>query len=212
VRNLAAAGILFVASAGNSGDACETICVPGAYPEALSVGNYDVGLRRMNASSSRGPVPWPGGDVIKPEISAPGTDINSSVIPASYGEKTGTSMASPHIAGVAALILSARPELRGQPEALRELMTQSAKGVTADRCGPAGDKVFNNSAGHGLVQAEEAVVQALTATPRPSPTLSPTPTSTVTPTPTMTRTATPPATATPETYPALLPALLDRAP
>jgi subtilisin family serine protease len=210
IRNLDAAGILFVASAGNSGDACQTVCVPGAFPEALTVGNYDVTTRRINASSSRGPVPWPEGDLIKPEISAPGTSINSSVPPAAYEEKTGTSMAAPHIAGVAALVLSARPELRGQPQAVKELLTGSAKGLNPDRCGPSGDRDLNNSAGYGLVQAEDSIVAALSATPRPTVTPTATPTLTVTPTATPTRTATPLATATPNRFPAYMPASLNR--
>jgi subtilisin family serine protease len=197
VRNVVAAGILFVASAGNSGSDCDTVCAPGSFPEALTVGNYDAQARRIHDSSSRGPVDGPEGELIKPDIAAPGTNINSSVPGSRYDQKTGTSMAAPHIAGVAALLLSARPELRGQPEALREAIVASGSPQRPDRCGPAGDNAFNNSAGRGLVDADEAVEIALSATPRPTNTATLPPSPTPTPSRTPTQTATPPPSDTP---------------
>lgn len=202
IVSLRAAGILFVAAAGNSGSKCETVCAPGAYPEVFSVANYDVRRRSIFDSSSRGPVKFYPFDnpveIVKPDIAAPGTNVNSSIPPSRYDKKSGTSMASPHVTGAVALVLSARPDLRGHPEIVQQMLEGTASEMRPDRCGPAGEDEFNNSAGHGIMDVEAAVEVALSATPPPSPT--PIPTETLTPTtgPTATPTLTPePPTPTP---------------
>jgi subtilisin family serine protease len=200
VSTLRSDGILFVAAAGNSGDKCETVCAPGSFPDTFTVANYDVRRRGIYSSSSRGPVKMYSdlGEFIKPDIAAPGTNVNSSVPPTRYDTKSGTSMASPHVAGAVALLLSARPELKGRPDVVRQIMEETADEIRADKCGPSGADEFNNAAGHGLMDIEAAVELALSATPPPSPT--PEPTITLTPTigPTATPTLTPePPTETP---------------
>jgi subtilisin family serine protease len=200
VRAVRAAGILFVAAAGNSGDGCRTVCVPGAYAESFTVGNYNERSNQINPSSSRGPADWPEGPLVKPDISAPGTDINSSVPPTKYEQLTGTSMASPHIAGAAALLLSAKPELKGRPELLQAILESTArKGRNTARCGPDGDEmVKDNVEGVGVADVHKAVVMALTATPVPLATATPTATLRPTETATLPVTETPPSTATSE--------------
>ncbi len=193
IDNLVASGVLFVAAAGNSGPNCATICAPGSYETALTVANYDGPAIAPN--SSRGPIRTDSGERVKPDVAAPGTDVNSSIPPARYANKSGTSMAAPHVSGVAALLISARADLRGQPEVLRRFLEQTAKPLRADKCGPAGVDGPNNSAGHGLVDARAAVVAALSATPPPTATPLPsvTPTATATQTPTPTATLEPPS-------------------
>lgn len=200
IRNLVAAGILFVAAAGNDGPRCGSVCPPGSLAEAFTVGNYDDERRTIADSSSRGPFDAAGTPRIKPDVAAPGEAIESSLGSSGYGVKQGTSMAAPHVSGAAALLLSAAPGLRGRPAAVRALLEDTATKLNADACGPSGARDFNNAAGHGVINVDAAVVAAL-ALPTPTATASPTPTPVASPTPiatpTTAATPTPPPTASP---------------
>jgi subtilase family serine protease len=77
----------------------------------------------------------------------------------SYLSVGGTSLAAPHVAGIAALMLSAAPHLKGHVEVLEELIRQTAVPKIGD-CG--GDRP-NNSFGWGRVDALAAVQAALEA-------------------------------------------------
>lgn len=116
--NLAAAGVVPVFSNGNIRDGTFPPGVPGNTPSALAVGAYD--RHGLEASFNRGNIiEYPGYEYdeftrIKPDISAPGVDILSTLPNGRYGYGDGTSMSSPHVAGVAALLLSANPTLTVQ--------------------------------------------------------------------------------------------------
>ncbi|MCB0196688.1 MAG: S8 family serine peptidase [Anaerolineae bacterium] len=136
---LRAAGIMMVVSAGNSGPGCQTVSEPPArYDSVFSVGATNQGSS-ISSFSSRGPVP---GDesLLKPDISAPGSNIRSSLAGGGYGTADGTSMAGPHVAGLVALIWSANPDLIGQIDATEDIIRQSAEPaevVTACQLDPA---------------------------------------------------------------------------
>src|SRR5206468_3541519 len=110
VQNVRAAGIVPVFAAGNSGPACQTIGndgPPAQYDEAFTVG-ATTQANTLAGFSSRGPATFQG-TRIKPDITAPGQTVRSSYPPNTYAVLDGTSMATPHIAGVIALIYSAKP-------------------------------------------------------------------------------------------------------
>jgi subtilisin family serine protease len=99
--------------------------------------------------SSRG-----GSGRAKPDVVAPGVEVRSALPGGGYGKLSGTSMATPHVAGVVALMWSANPALRGDVATTAALLRRTATPVPADRCGAAAD------AGAGLVDAAAAVAAA----------------------------------------------------
>jgi len=149
VQVLRAAGILPVFSAGNNGPARGTIGSPASFPQALAVGATDSD-DRIASFSSRGPSPWA---EVKPELVAPGVDIRSSMPGGGYRLSDGTSMAAPHVAGVAALLLEARPSLTISET--EHILTSSAR--------PLGEPMPNNDYGWGLVDAYGAVASVIDA-------------------------------------------------
>ena len=96
-----------LSSNGNSGPACQTSGSPGSRIINYSAGAYDVN-NTIAGFSARGA----GQDgEIKPNISAPGVNVRSSLPGNTYAAFSGTSMASPHVAGTVALLWSAAPSL-----------------------------------------------------------------------------------------------------
>ena len=152
-----AAGILVVVSAGNSGPSCSTIDDPAAiYPKSFSVGATQLG-DTLATFSSRGPVDYGGQTLIKPEISAPGVNVRSAYPNDRYERLSGTSMAAPHTAGVAALLLSADPSLRGKTDRIKAILQYTADPITDFICGGDADGVPNNRFGAGIVNARRAI-------------------------------------------------------
>ncbi len=175
------AGIYPVFAMGNTGPGCGTVGAPAAFDNATAVGASDT-ADTIASISGRGPSP---SSRIKPDLVAPGIDILSAATDSdtATAQKSGTSMATAHVAGLAALMLDANPLLT--PEQLPILMKQSAAPIASTSCGGSGGA--NNSSGWGRIRALEAVQAALsgspTATPNATPTTPPTATATATPAP-----------------------------
>ena len=113
VNNTQAAGIFVEVSAGNSGPGCSTVTDPPAiYEASFSTGAIDI-TNTLASFSSRGPSTFYTPNLLKPNISAPGVNVRSSLngSDTSYANLSGTSMAGPHVVGVVALLWSARPQL-----------------------------------------------------------------------------------------------------
>ncbi|MCG5214725.1 S8 family serine peptidase [Streptosporangium soli] len=152
-------GALFVVAAGNAGPESGTVSSPGSADEALTVGAVDKADAPADFSS-RGP--RAGDDALKPEISAPGVGIVAaraegtslgSPVDDDYTSLNGTSMATPHVAGAAALLAQRHPEWTG-PQ-LKAALVSAAKPVEG-----AIDVV-----GSGRVDVARAVAQPVHAVP-----------------------------------------------
>ena len=113
VKAADAAGVLVIAAAGNGYDAKPNY--PANYPEVMSVASFDQAGLVSDFSTCNSDV----------EIAAPGTDVWSTFPENTYGVISGTSMATPHVAGAAALVMS---ELGLDAQQTRSKLKSSAVG------------------------------------------------------------------------------------
>jgi serine protease AprX len=172
VDRLVRSGVVVVAAAGNTGTGFVlgpdgkqvrlgldlSINDPGNAELAITVGATSARPHSTGVSyfSSKGPT---GDGRLKPDLVAPGERIVSagaghalerarrSVPEATYVEDSGTSMAAPHVSGVAAALLSVHREFIGQPERIKEVLLRSATDLGRVR----------EFQGHGLVDAMRAM-------------------------------------------------------
>lgn len=160
-----AAGIFPVFAAGNHISVeCGSINSPGDYANVVGVGATDR-FDGIAYFSRLGPTH---DGRIKPDITAPGSGIASTYAGTglSYGTLNGTSMASPHVAGVVALLWSANPTLVGNYEATYDLITSTAtprldsKFNTLEYAACPANVVPNNVYGYGIVDSYKAVAAA----------------------------------------------------
>ena len=175
------AGLVVVVAAGNEGPGASSVSTPGTHPDVITVGALD-DRRTLDRSddtvadfSSRGPTSIDG--LSKPDLLAPGVGIFGPLAPGAtldvpelphvgkdYFAISGTSMATPMVAGLAAILRQANPSLTHQD--IKQILVQTA------------DKYLEappNAQGAGLVDAEEALKVALNwpagqaAAPAPAP-------------------------------------------
>lgn len=132
--------VVMVSAAGNDGSSQPTY--PSAYPEVMSVAAVDYDGRRASFSNY--------GDYI--DIAAPGVYIPSTYFNNQYAALSGTSMAAPHVAGLAALIKSANPELTNTQ--IMNIIKHSAIDL--------GEQGKDNDFGSGLIDVNSALHEAET--------------------------------------------------
>ncbi len=170
VDNATLAGVVYTVAAGNSGPSASTIGSPGASRSAITVAAAckasDIGKTGYCAGpiasfSSRGPVIWNGVDTKKPDIAAPGVFICAARwanafagAPTCFDDKhiriSGTSMATPHMAGAAALLLQSNPALT--PSQVKQILKSNAVGLTGQTYNDQGDGEVNLKAAIPLSQ------------------------------------------------------------
>ncbi|MGW1886053.1 S8 family serine peptidase [Streptomyces sp. NPDC001970] len=152
-------GALFVVAAGNEGPGTQTVGSPGTAPSALTVGAVDRD-DSLAAFSSRGPVG--AADAVKPDLTAPGVGIVAARAAGTqmgspendhYTAASGTSMATPHVAGAAALLAQRHPNWT--PQAIKNALVGSSKVVTGQGV---------DEQGGGRVDVAGAVTRSVVAT------------------------------------------------
>jgi len=137
-------------SAGNSGPNCATISSPPATElSVVTVGAGALNSDAIASFSSRGPIGTRNG----PTVTAPGSSVRSCIPGNSYGLKSGTSMASPHVSGYVNLITSVCPKLLYDVDALEELLVSTTRRLYSTQgCGvDTPTTTPNNMFGHGML-------------------------------------------------------------
>ncbi|MGB7449912.1 MAG: cell wall-binding repeat-containing protein [Ornithinimicrobium sp.] len=138
--NATSAGVFVATSAGNSGETDGPSSVAHNAPWTTTVAasthsrNVNKVAPEMAGFSSYGPALAGGGDLLKPDITAPGVDVIAAVAPPAYegedyGSLSGTSMSAPHIAGLALLMKQAEPGW--SPAAVKSAMMTTARTVNS---------------------------------------------------------------------------------
>ncbi|MCK4623961.1 MAG: S8 family serine peptidase [Phycisphaerae bacterium] len=157
INNITAAGVVPVIAAGNDGPGASTINCPGDEKGALTVGSTD-SADTVAPKSSRGPVTLNETTYIKPDVAAPGVNINSTCNTGGYCVKSGTSMATPHVSGTVALMLQVNRTLT--PDEIKSILENTAVDL--------GDPGKDNTTGAGRIDAYQAVLASDTTPPAAS--------------------------------------------
>ncbi len=154
-----AAGIFPAFSAGNNGPSCGSMGSPGDYQESFASAAHDsTGL--IASFSSRGPSAFGYTPYTKPNISAPGVNVCSSVPTNGWScGYSGTSMASPHTAGAVALLWACSPELAGNIDLTIQALQSTAEEATATTCGAPPSGQGNYTYGYGRLDVLAAGAQ-----------------------------------------------------
>jgi Subtilase family len=139
-------GVISVAAAGNGGSSA--IAYPAGYPAVVSCAAVDSNNNRASFSQYNDDV----------ELSGPGVAVLSTLPGSTYGSYSGTSMATPHVAAVTALVWSSKPT--ATPTEVLEALRNTALDLGA----PGRDIYY----GYGLVQAKDAIDSLLGGDP-PAP-------------------------------------------
>lgn len=171
-------GVLIVAAAGNSGQNMDY------YPSYPASSPSDNVLAIAATDSSDTPASWSNYGPLSVDVAAPGVSIYSTLLGSGYDYLSGTSMATPHVAGMAAVLKAINPGL-----SYLEIKTIIMQ--TVDPIAALNGKIVSG----GRVNLYKAALAARdgSSTPTPAPTATPTPIQTATPTP-----STPTPTPTPE--------------
>jgi subtilisin family serine protease len=158
IETATGAGVLFVIASGNSGG-FYAVSAPAIAPSALAVGATDI-TDVIAPFSSGGPSPT--SLAIKPEVVAPGVSIVSALMGGGTISHSGTSMATPHVGGAAALLKAIHPEWR--PGQIKAALVTTAESLNGDVMAQGGGRIDVLRAADTDILAEPAVVSLGRAT------------------------------------------------
>jgi subtilisin len=147
-QRVAAAGIVDVVAAGNSGPGANTVDYPGKFSSCIAVGATDSN-NNIASFSSRGP---------EVAVSAPGVSVYSTYKGSAYATLSGTSMASPHVTGTVALMLTHAPSAVWDTDHDGVWDPAEVKAKLQSTALDLGTTGFDTSFGWGLVRANLAAL------------------------------------------------------
>lgn len=197
IADAATENILFVAAAGNSAQNVDTT---PSYPAAYQIANV-IAVASTTSSSTLSSFSNYGSMTV--HIGAPGSNINSTV-PGSYAVYSGTSMASPHVAGVAALASSACAT-QFSASALKNILLSTGSPLPALSGKTITGKLVNANAAVQSALSQCAAMPTATASPAPTASATATPTRTPTPIPSPTAVVPTPVPVVPTAVPTPIP-------
>lgn len=167
IAELGARAITFVAAAGNEGQNNDVV---PSYPASYTLPNV-ISVTAVGSNGELGGESWwqPNYGPSTVHVGAPGAAILSTIYDGTgYGVKSGTSMATPHVTGIVALMKSVRPDLF--PQTIRQILMDSGRALPSLSGWTISGRMVN---AEGALLAAGALPQ-----PTPTPTLTPTPTPT----------------------------------
>ncbi|KAJ0390764.1 hypothetical protein ATCC90586_011687 [Pythium insidiosum] len=152
-----AAGIIPIFAAGNAGPTCGSVLSPGDQPGVITVGATD-STDGLTSFSGKGPSLT---GQVKPDVVAPGNLIRSTCFESdtAYCAMSGTSMATPHVSGAVALLLSAKPGMSfdAVKNAIQVSTTRRLKATGYTCCKTLDSVIPNNQFGFGLIDVVRAL-------------------------------------------------------
>jgi subtilisin family serine protease len=156
---LKAAGVAMIVAGHNLGPSCSSISrQPCYFKSVFTVGALDFKSNTIAAYSGRGPITFDGSNRRKPDISAPGSNVMSAMVGNRYTALSGTSMATPAVAGAYAVFWSACPKLKRKLDQTHQFFEKSALHQTSTQCSSNGTP--NNVYGHGTIDVYKAYQMA----------------------------------------------------
>jgi len=137
---------------------------PADYPESFSVGAHDI-YGMIASFSLNGSDGFNTSFITKPNLSAPGVSVYSSLPTNTYGYYSGTSMSAPHASGAVALLWSCNPGLIGQIDMTFQLLQNGTDVPPPGSCGAPASGQGNYTYGYGYLNVYQSGLEVCPSFP-----------------------------------------------